>query len=50
MGTRAKRKRGKVVADRAGEVEAGRPGVLHLCVDKLGETTGEQDRPLNPEF
>ena len=24
--------------------------VPHSCVDKLGGTTGEQDRPCNPEF
>ena len=28
----------------------GRPGVPHLCADKLGGTTGEQDRPQNAEF
>ena len=26
------------------------PDISHLCVDKLGETPGEGDRPHNPEF
>ena len=32
---------------RMGEAAAGVP---HLCVDKLGGTTGERDRPRNPGF
>ena len=62
MGSRAERTYSKAAAGRLGEVVAegleqerrqlADWGVPHLCADKLGGTTGEQDkdRPRNPGF
>ena len=51
MGSQVERTRGKAVAGGLDEAAACRLGSPTFSADKLGGTTGEQDRlPFNPGF
>ena len=53
MGNQVERAHGKVVVAEGLEQERRQLadwGVPHLCADKLGGTTGVQDRPHNPGY
>ena len=50
MGSWAERTRGKVTAGGPGEAVAMEWEVPHSCVGEPRGTTGERDRPRNPEF
>ena len=50
MGCQAERAHDKAAARGPGQARwrLAEPAVPHLCADKPGGTTGEQDRPHNP--